>query len=301
MMKHLSNDLENPFVHSSIAMERELLKLERDMENQDFDSIEEINHFINQRLHKSDAPKKKLTNKEKAQDLLFDAYESHDNKRKELAEQALKLYPNSPDAYSILAEFEFNPLKKEQLLLTGMNVGLKELGPDFFSENKGSFWGMVHTRPFMRAQYNYAVVLQESGRLEEAIKQYEELLELNPNDNQGVRYELFTAYLELGLINKAEALLNQFNEPTSANGAYNRVLIEFFKNGATIKAKQLLQKAKLQNRFIPPYLLGNKNIPEFLPSGYQLGDESEAVIYVDQHLHLWQSHPKLIEMLRKIK
>lgn len=292
---------EIPSLHTNITMERELLKLETDLENNEFESIDEINDFLDKRIHKSNVPKKELTNKERAQDLLFDAYESLGDKRKELAEKALQLYPNSPDGYTILAEFEFNPLKKEQLLLTGMNIGLKELGLGFFAKNKGHFWGIVRTRPFMRAQYHYAVFLLESGRMEEAIKQFEELLELNPNDHQGVRYELFISYIESGVVDKAKNLLNLFNETTTAHGTYNNVLIEFLKNGATIKVKQLLQKAKAQNPFVPDYLLGNKNVPEFLPNEYGLGDESEAVIYADQHLHLWTRHPKLMELLRKTK
>lgn len=137
---------------------------------------------------------------------------------------------------------ELNPLKEEQLLLKAIEVGEKELGKDFIKENKGYFWGIVSTRPYMRAKFNYADFLHENERFEEAIRQYEDLLELNPNDNQGARYELFIVYVESGLFKKAEALLKKYNETTTANGAYNLVLIELLQNGVTNKAKQLLKK-----------------------------------------------------------
>lgn len=291
---------EDSFINSRFSMERELLRLENETSNRDFETMDDIQTFLNQQVNQQGA-KRILSNKEKAQDLIYDAYESTGKKRIELAKKALKLYPNIPDAYNILAELELNPLKEEQLLLKAIEVGEKELGKDFIKENKGYFWGIVSTRPYMRAKFNYADFLHENERFEEAIRQYEDLLELNPNDNQGARYELFIVYVESGLFKKAEALLKKYNETTTANGAYNLVLIELLQNGVTNKAKQLLKKAKQQNPYVPDYLLGKKDIPMYLPNHYQLGSESEAIIYADNHWTLWAGNPKLLDFLKKGK
>ncbi len=291
---------EDSFINSRFSMERELLRLENETSNRDFETMDDIQTFLNQQVNQQSV-KKPLSNKEKAQDLIYDAYDSTGKKRIELAKKALKLYPNIPDAYNILAELELNPLKEEQLLLKAIEVGEKELGKDFIKENKGYFWGIVSTRPYMRAKFNYADFLHENERFEEAIRQYEDLLELNPNDNQGARYELFIVYVESGLFKKAEALLKKYNETTTANGAYNLVLIELLQNGVTNKAKQLLKKAKQQNPYVPDYLLGKKDIPMYLPSHYQLGSESEAIIYADNHWTLWAGNPKLLDFLKKGK
>lgn len=291
---------EDSFINSRFSMERELLRLENETSNRDFETMDDIQTFLNQQVNQQGA-KRILSNKEKAQELLYDAYESTGNKRIELAKKALKLYPNSPDAYNILAELELNPLKEEQLLLKAIEVGEKELGKKFIEENKEYLWGIASARPYMRAKYNYAVFLHETDRLAEAIRQYEELLQLDLNDNQGVRYELFIVYVESGLFKKAEALLKKYNETTTANGAYNLVLIELLQNGVTNKAKQLLKKAKQQNPYVPDYLLGKKDIPMYLPSHYQLGSESEAIIYADNHWTLWAGNPKLLDFLKKGK
>ncbi|MCM3799073.1 SEC-C metal-binding domain-containing protein [Caldibacillus thermoamylovorans] len=293
-------DQEDSFISSRFSVERELFRLENEMNDQDFESADEMENYLNKKINQQGA-KRTLSNKEKAQELLYDAYESTGNKRIELAKKALKLYPNSPDAYNILAELELNPLKEEQLLLKAIEVGEKELGKKFIEENKEYLWGIASTRPYMRAKYNYAVFLHETERLAEAIRQYEELLQLDLNDNQGVRYELFIAYVESGLFKKAEALLKKYNETTTANGAYNLVLIELLQNGVTNKAKQLLKKAKQQNPYVPDYLLGKKDIPMYLPSHYQLGSESEAIIYADNHWTLWAGNPKLLDFLKKGK
>lgn len=291
---------EDSFINSRFSMERELLRLENETSNRDFETMDDIQTFLNQQVNQQSV-KKPLSNKEKAQDLIYDAYDSTGKKRIELAKKALKLYPNIPDAYNILAELELNPLKEEQLLLKAIEVGEKELGKDFIKENKGYFWGIVSTRPYMRAKFNYADFLHENERFEEAIRQYEDLLELNPNDNQGARYELFIVYVESGLFKKAEDLLKKYNETTTANGAYNLVLIELLQNGVTNKAKQLLKKAKQQNPYVLDYLLGKKDIPMYLPSHYQLGSESEAIIYADNHWTLWAGNPKLLDFLKKGK
>lgn len=291
---------EDSFINSRFSMERELLRLENETSNRDLETMDDIQTFLNQQVNQQGA-KRILSNKEKAQELLYDAYESTGNKRIELAKKALKLYPNSPDAYNILAELELNPLKEEQLLLKAIEVGEKELGKKFIEENKEYLWGIASARPYMRAKYNYAVFLHETDRLAEAIRQYEDLLELNPNDNQGARYELFIVYVESGLFKKAEALLKKYNETTTANGAYNLVLIELLQNGVTNKAKQLLKKAKQQNPYVPDYLLGKKDIPMYLPKHYQLGSEAEAIIYADNHWTLWAGNPKLLDFLKKGK
>ncbi|MDQ0219777.1 hypothetical protein ELQ35_20670 [Peribacillus cavernae] len=289
----------NAFTNSRITMERELLNMEREIGDRDFESIDELNDFMNKRINNQKPSPAKLSDKEKAQELLFDAYEASGSKRLQLAKKALKLYPNSPDAYNILAEYEMNPKERQNLYLKGMEAGEKELGQSFFSENKGHFWGIVSTRAYMRAKFSYGLLLHEKGKREEAIAQYEELLELNPMDNQGVRYELFIAHVEKGLFQKAESLLKQFNEEITANGAFNKLLIEYLQNGTSQKAKKLLKKAKGENPYVLDYLTGKKKLPGNTPATYGLGDESEAIIYADQHLHLWREHVELIEWLMK--
>jgi hypothetical protein len=53
------------------------------------------------------------------------------------------------------------------------------------------------------------------------------------------------------------------------------------------------------NRYVPAYLLGTKEIPMDIPTSYGLGDDSEAVLYADIAMSLWDSVPGAIEWLRK--
>ncbi len=49
-------------------------------------------------------------------------------------------------------------------------------------------WGRIYNRPFLRCQHGFALCLWRAGRFPEALKAFERLLSLNPNDNQGARF-----------------------------------------------------------------------------------------------------------------
>jgi tetratricopeptide (TPR) repeat protein len=280
-------------VGGSMAAERALQETLKEIQEQDFDSIDEINEFLAKKLNSSTTSVKK----DDPQSLLYDAFETDGPERYRLAEKALKLDPNLVDAYNLLAENADTLKEAIKMYEKGMWIGQKSLGKAFFKENKGHFWLIFETRPFMRAKFNYASALLEAGDINEAIRQFEELLELNPNDNQGVRYILFIAYADAGNLKKAGDLLKQYEEET-AEFNYNALLLEVLKNGFSGKAQKLLKAAKENNKFVIPYLNGSKRLPKVIPDHYGFGDENEAIVYADAHLHLWREIEGLRDWLK---
>ncbi|MFY0543884.1 tetratricopeptide repeat protein [Brevibacillus sp. H7] len=244
----------------------------------------------------------RISRKEEAQTLLFHAWdEPSDHKRVQLARKALELYPDSPEAYTILAESEADTLEEAAMYYKqGMLAGERDLREAFMRENKGHFWMITSTRPYMLAKLGYATSCWELGKFREALKQYEELLDLNPNDNQGVRYLLLAAYIETGQFPKAEQLVERYQDDQSANFLYNRVLIEYGLNGNTAQLHSLMKKAKKQNRYVIDYLLGKQRIPEEIPEYIGFGDRSEAIDYIQNHIHLWNEKPELLRLLANL-
>jgi tetratricopeptide (TPR) repeat protein len=53
---------------------------------------------------------------------------------------------------------------------------------------RGVFWGDLRSRPYMRALHGQGLCFYRLGRRDEARRVYARMLELNPNDNQGVRF-----------------------------------------------------------------------------------------------------------------
>jgi tetratricopeptide (TPR) repeat protein len=282
-------------VGGSMATERVLQETLKEIQEQDFDSVEEINEFLAKKLNSSAT--ETGTKKDDPKELLYDAFEAEGTERYRLAEKALKMDPNLVDAYNILAENADSLEEAIQMYEKGMWIGQKSLGKAFFKENKGHFWLIFETRPFMRAKYNYAMALFELGNINEAIGQFEELLELNPNDNQGARYSLFIAYVDAGNLKKAGELLQQYEEDT-AQFHYNVLLLELLKNSFSEKAASFLKAAKENNKYVIPYINERKRLPKAIPDYYGFGDENEAIVYADAHLHLWRAIKGLREWLK---
>jgi tetratricopeptide (TPR) repeat protein len=279
------------------ANEKEIARLEAEMANYSR-QIEEAKQNEKQKSASKKTPKKpSLQNKGKAQDLIYQAINADSPLRANLAKQAMELDPYNPDAYNILSEEAASLSESMKLAKQGMEMGAIELGDSFFKENQGYFWGLIETRPFMRAKHNYAGFLMENGQLQEAIKQYEELLGLNPMDNQGVRYELIEAYLLSNETQKALALLKEYPEESTHN-MYNLVLVEYLEHGNTVKLKKRIKEAKKQNPHVGDYLRRKKPIPMFLPKSYGFGDKDEAILYADNFIQYWEKNPDLLELLK---
>ena len=137
---------------------------------------------------------------DKAQEIMYDAWDAPTSARAiAQARKALDVSADCADAYVLLAQETARTLDEEiDLYKKGVEAGERALGKAAFKQNAGHFWGILETRPYMRARAGLAECLWESRRLEEAVEHYQDMLRLNPNDNQGLRYILMTHLIELG-------------------------------------------------------------------------------------------------------
>jgi tetratricopeptide (TPR) repeat protein len=127
----------------------------------------------------------------KAQALMYRAFEEPDEqKRIQLARDALAISPDCADAYVLLAEHARSRREALRLYEQGVAAGERALGAEAFQRDVGHFWGILETRPHMRARLGLAHALWTAGRRAEAVQHLQDMLRLNPGDNQGVRYTL---------------------------------------------------------------------------------------------------------------
>jgi len=145
---------------------------------------------------------------DEAREIMYDAWEAPTRQRAvALARKALEVSPDCADAYNLLAEETPKSLEEAlELYRKGVEAGERALGKKAFKEDVGYFWGLLETRPYMRARAGLAQSLWEAGQREEAVKHYWDLLRLNPNDNQGIRDLLMPCLIELGRDEEAERL-----------------------------------------------------------------------------------------------
>lgn len=282
--------------NSPFGMEKEMNNLQKIINDQDFESEEELKIFLDELLEQGTIDD--MTNDspgDKAQDLIYQAGDKQGRERKKIIDQALELDPSNLDAYVLLAADEGNLKKRSDLLNKAITIGEKELGPKFFKENKGHFWGIFETRPYMRAKQSLGYLLESTGKKAEAMKIYEELLELNSSDNLGIRYILLPLYIELKMYEETLDLIEEYEEYPSTDILYSHTLVSFLIHGNTKGTRDLLNKAMEHNQYVIDYLSGRKDIPVESYPYVKFRGETEAIVYAQRNASLWIDAIELFE------
>lgn len=224
-----------------------------------------------------------------AQDIIYSAWETEPLRQKvALAKKALGISPDCADAYVILADSTANIGEAAALFREGVKAGERAIGKEGFEKFAGHFWGVLETRPYMRARSGLAECLWEGGQREESVEHYKDMLRLNPGDNQGLRYVLAPKLILMGRYNEVEALFKEYEDEGTAEWEYGKALLAFRKNGGGAAAREALAAAVKCNKYVPKYLLAEKRMPIELPQYVGFGDENEAVSYVYGSLEVWK-------------
>jgi len=235
---------------------------------------------------------------DRAQDVMYQAWEADDRKtRVALARKALEISADCADAYVLLSEQARDRDEARRLLEQGVAAGERALGKEYFEENAGNFWGLLETRPYMRARQGLAQILWAQGERDAAVAHYQEILRLNPGDNQGIRDPLVTCLLQMGRDQEAEEVMSRFEDDGMAWMAYSRALVAFRREGDSEKSQKLVRAAVKHNRHVPAYLLGRKKLPQTLPDYHGFGDDNEAVCYASDGIENWRATPGALAWL----
>jgi tetratricopeptide (TPR) repeat protein len=266
--------------------ERESVRIARLLEGKSFESVEAVNaelDRLNQEADRVESPARELTPLERAQELAYDAMEAQGRLRIKRARQALALSENCADAWVLLAEEASTPEAAIERYERAVLAGAAAIGADRFAGLRGEFWGHLETRPYMRARLGLAQALRDMGRDDEAIAHYRALLDLNPGDNQGVRYLLLAILLQRGMNDEAGELLSEHEDDFQALWPYGRLLWQFRVGGDTARTREAFDAAIRANPFVVPYLLEPDSIPFTRPPHFALRSREEAA-YVAETL-----------------
>ena len=242
------------------------------------------------KLSEAGSPERAKNALRRAQELIYDAWETpRAVQRIRLAKRALKISELCADAYSVLAEDEANTLlERREYYERALAAGEKALGPQAFKDDLGHFWGILDTRPYMRARAALADCLWECGERIAAIDHLQIMLLLNPNDNQGVRYLLISWLLTVRDYEAAEELLRNYKGDYSANWSYSETLLAFRK-GDELGLRRYLANSWQLNAHVPGLLIGASAMPGQTPDYYSPGSLEEAVLYVQDNRENWAS------------
>jgi tetratricopeptide (TPR) repeat protein len=175
-----------------------------------------------------------------------------------LARKALGISPLCADAYVLLAEEARSIEEDRDYYAKGVEAGELALGPRGFKEYAGHFWGFLETRPYMRARAGLASTLLLLGDVDGAVAHYRDMLKLNPNDNQGIRYVLAGCLLRQDNYSGLKELLAA-HEDGSGFWLYTQALVAFRESGGSDEqAAALVRDAWSANEHVPAILAGTK-------------------------------------------
>ena len=287
---------------SPVSTEKLLRDVSSALRDRHFGSEEEVQAALDELLRSGEVPPREPKGDlERAQDLVYQAWEKQDHdERIRMAHKALRISADCTDAYVILAENEARTFEEmENLYRQGLQAGERSLGERFFEKNQGHFWGLLETRPYMRALIGLADVLDRQGEEEEAIDCYKKMLNLNPNDNQGVRSILAEMLYRAGRFEELKELFDEYEGDALGDMAYTRALWLFTEFGACEESRKALEKAIELNRYVPDFLLGKKKMPLEFPEYVRKGGPEEAAYYARTAISDWKSATGALFWLRK--
>ena len=168
-----------------------------------------------------------------------------------------------------------------------LNSAKEQIGEEF-DTLKGQLWMEEKARPYMMIKEELAYIYTLAEDYEKAIKVYEEMLELNSDDNQGVRYMLLSLLIQEKEFDKADKLIEKYKDDESTSMLYTKSLYYFVKKEEA-SAKLFLNEAFEKNIYVPLYLLGMKQVESHLPEEFISGSEEEAMCYFDENVDAWIS------------
>jgi len=169
-------------------MSKDPLKdLHRLLDKQEFKSEKDLKKFLDSMLMKPipEINTEDLSKEERAQDLVEEAYELPIRDAIKNIDIALNFNPDCIEAYEFMGQIHKRIDSSLSYYEKGVNTGKRIFGGNYLKMNRGHFWGLHETRPYMRCMWHYADCLYKSGRKDSCISVLEEMIELNPNDNQG--------------------------------------------------------------------------------------------------------------------
>jgi tetratricopeptide (TPR) repeat protein len=301
--KRRTDELPLVSMGSGSSMEQIMRDIQKMLDESGAETVEEANALLQEMMASGGRPAQptNLTALERAQSIMYQAWEARSKSQAvKLAKKALEISADCADAYVLLAQANAGSLEEaKELYEKGVEAGRRAIGADF-DDFVGEFWGFLETRPYMRAREGLASCLWMLGEKTQAIEHSREMLRLNPNDNQGIRYILLDWLLETDQWDEAEKLLKRYKDDWSAQWHYNQALCIFRREGASKKANKELQKALDHNAFVPPYLLGHKKLPKHMPDYVSPGQDNEAVDYAVDGVSIWGRNKAALEWLQKM-
>lgn len=206
---------------------------------------------------------------------------------------AIEKHPCAFDAYDRLAYIYYYLRGQSNETIELLERGLskaRDLFPSDFAFGKSNLpWGILENRPFLRMYKTLGIVLRDSGETERAKGVFQDIVVMNPDDNQGMRELLCSCYFKLGDSQSVLDLCKRYEEDAMAAITFGRVLA-LFKLSRVDEAKKALKAAVRHGANIAWEIMADKHRKiKDRYSSYELGSKREAELYWDEFGSYWDA------------
>ena len=210
-------------------------------------------------------------------------------------------YPEHIDAYHHLALAQLKMGKKAEAFRIWERAVIMTLKffPDHFSMAHDQLaWGFMENQPFLRLYHSYGWMLMNRGEMEEALQVFENMLNLNPHDNQGARAFLVSCYFALNQPEGVLSLCKEYPDDALEALVYGRGLAQF-QLGRFKQAARAMDLAVKYFPLVAAEIVKKKHRKAKVDDQYvALGSQEQAVLYWQQQGRYWAETPGAIEFLK---
>jgi tetratricopeptide (TPR) repeat protein len=175
-------------------------------------------------------------------------------------------------------------------------AGIQALPPEFVFGRDRLEWGWLQNRPFLRAYHGVALALEEEGMLGEAQVIFNNILDVNPNDNQGVRMTL--ARCSFALRRPGDVLRVCERYPEDGPDLRFGKALALFQLGQEREAEAAYRIGAQACPHVHQELLKTRHTrPKETHPGYiTVGGADEAFAYWEAYGEFWKSTPGALAM-----
>lgn len=221
---------------------------------------------------------------------------------KSILHQLIREFPEFIDAHHHLALIKKGYGEGLSAFLRWQNMvdlGLSKFPSTFYFGRDRLPWTILENRPFLRAYQSLGVEYLERGEVEKASMIFNNILDMNPNDNQGIRALQVDCYFRLKRPGNILRLMKDFPDDTMAETTYGNILA-LYQLGYLKQAKKALRNAI---RFLPTVaeeiVKKRHRRPKSLFQGYVThGGADEAYFYWEEQGEHWKQTPGAIDFVR---
>jgi thioredoxin-like negative regulator of GroEL len=198
-------------------------------------------------------------------------------------------------------EFTHGDEKEAKAILKKSIESARALFPHDFAQDKDTLpWGMLDNRPFLLLLGEYATLVETIDGSMKALPLYEELLALNPGDNQGIRSLLATAYLKTNQLEKLSTLSEKYPDDMMQELVVGNILALYKQGKYDDAKKKILNNTKYSAHVFREILkVGAHPQPELTPGRVRAGGDDEAWLYWQAQGNFWMTTSGAREFLKE--